>query len=297
MISSQRSFIPLSTYWRERFGGRVERVCLEAGFSCPNRDGTKGFGGCVFCDVRSFSGAASSGPVAEQLRAGIQRLRAKGITRVASYLQTNTNTHGPLEQIRSTLRAAVDAREVVALCIGTRPDCLSAPVLDVVSESAWGREVWLEIGLQSAEDRTLERLRRGHTRADFAQAVAGAQSRGLKVCAHVILGLPGESWEDEERTASFLRELGVEGVKLHQLSVVAGTVLEAMWRAGEVSLLDEATYARRAAQFLRACRPDIVVHRLVGDVAGDGLMGPRFHKSRVMEEIRRQLEVFRADGV
>jgi radical SAM protein (TIGR01212 family) len=179
--------------------------------------------------------------------------------------------------------------EVVALCVGTRPDCVPDPVLDLLARYRERWEVWLELGLQSARDDTLARLGRGHTAAQFADACRRARARGLMVCAHVILGLPGEGPGDEARTAAFLGDLGAEGVKLHHLAVVRGTALERSWRAGDLRLLEEAQYAARAVDFVRALPPRTILHRLVGDTAADRLLAPHYDKARAIRAIRRAL--------
>lgn len=280
----------LARHWRARFGERVQRVSLDAGFSCPNRDGTVGRGGCTFCDPASFAPSAGDPrPVGEQLRWGIERLRRRGIGKFAAYFQPHSNTYGPLERLRAAWAAALPFPDVVALCVGTRPDCVPDPVLDLLAEHLGRFEVWLELGLQSARDATLERLRRGHRAADFADACRRARERGIRVCAHVILGLPGEDAEDEARTARFLAALGVEGVKLHQLSVVRGTRLEAEWRREGFDLLTEEAYAARAAAFVAALPAETILHRLVGDVSDDRLVAPRYDKGRVLRRIREGL--------
>ncbi len=280
----------LARHWRSRFGERVHRVSLDAGLSCPNRDGTIGRSGCAFCDPASFSPAAGDPrPVAEQLAEGIRRLGRRGVRKVAAYFQPHTNTHGPLPRLRAAWDAVLPFPEVVALCVGTRPDAVPDPVLDLLAGYAGRLEVWLELGLQSAHDATLERLGRGHTVADFVDACQRARERGLLVCAHVILGLPGETPAHEAATAGLLAGLGVDGVKLHQLAVVRGTRLEGAWRRGEVEPLTEAAYARRAAAFVRRLPARTVLHRLVGDTDPERLLAPRFDKARVLRAIRAGL--------
>jgi radical SAM protein (TIGR01212 family) len=212
------------------------------------------------------------------------------VHRVAAYFQPHTNTHAPLPVLRGLWDGVLRFPEVVALCVGTRPDCVPGPVLDLLRSYQSRLEVWLELGLQSARDETLAALGRGHTTADFAAAAREAQALGLGVCAHVILGLPGEDAEDEARTADFLADLGVAGVKLHQLSVIRGTPLEDGWRRGAVHVLEQSAYVERAAAFVRRLPGGTVIHRLVGDVAGDRLLAPRFDKGRVVREIRDALE-------
>ena len=235
--------------------------------------------------------------MAEQLAAGIARLRRQGVNRFAAYFQPRTNTNAPLGKLAAAWDAATRPPEVVALCVGTRPDCVPDPVLDLLGRYAGEREVWLELGLQSARDATLVALNRGHDAGQFADACGRARERGLLVCAHVILGLPGEDAGDEARTAAFLVALGVEGVKLHQLAVVRGTPLETHWRAGEFAVLAEEEYVERAAGFCRHLPPATVLHRLVGDTAPERLLAPRFNKGRAVAAIRWRLGVgSRGDG-
>lgn len=290
LLNNPEPYPSLATHWQARFGERVRRVGLDAGLSCPNRDGTRGTGGCAFCDPASFAPCAGDPrSVGEQLAAGLERLTRQGVRRAAAYFQPHTNTYAPLPVLRGLWDAVLPFPEVVALCVGTRPDCVPDPVLGLLAGYGNPREVWLELGLQSAQDETLARLRRGHTAQDFADACRRARERGLKVCAHVILGLPGEGPGDEAATARFLAELGVEGVKLHHLAVVRGTELEGAWRRGEVQTLGEGEYAARAAAFVAALPPGTVLHRLVGDTAGDRLLAPRFDKGRVVRAVREAL--------
>lgn len=294
MMGDARAATPwpsLATHWKRRFGRTVWRVPIDAGFGCPHR-GAQGQGGCAFCDPASF--APSTGSVAtvtKQLKAGMTRLQRKGIDRFAAYFQPHTNTFGPLARLREVWDEAAAFDEVVALCVGTRPDCVDDPVLDLLASyrERFG-EIWLELGLQSANDATLTRINRGHDAAAFADGCARARARGLKVCAHVILGLPGETPDDEARTAAFVRRLGVEGVKFHHLAIVRGTALEASYADGEFEVLGPEEYARRAAAFVRGLDPGTVLHRLVGDSAGDRLIAPRYQKQGVVEAIRALLE-------
>lgn len=281
----------LASYWRARFGQPVQRVGLDAGLSCPNRDGTRGSSGCAFCDPASFAPCAGDRrTVPEQLAAGLARLRRRGVGRAAAYFQPHTNTYAPPAVLEGLWSSLLAFPQVAALCVGTRPDCVPDPILDLLARYRDRWEVWLELGLQSALDDTLARLGRGHTASQFAEACRRARARGLMVCAHVILGLPGEGPEDEARTAAFLADLGVDGVKLHHLAVVRGTPLERSWRQGELTLLEEAQYVSRAAAFVAALPPRTVLHRLVGETAGDRLLAPRYDKARAIRGIRRALE-------
>ncbi|MDF1554377.1 MAG: TIGR01212 family radical SAM protein [Deferrisomatales bacterium] len=282
----------IGAHWRARFGQPVRRVGLDPGFPCPHRDPRTGTG-CAFCDPASFTApSAATGPgrpVAEQLATGIAGLRRQGVNRFAAYFQPRTNTNASSGKLVAAWDVATRPPEVVALCVGTRPDCVPDPVLDLLAEYTGGREVWLELGLQSARNATLRALHRGHDAGQFADACRRARQRGLLVCAHVILGLPGEDAADEAHTAAFLAASGVEGVKLHQLAVVRGTPLEVRWRAGGLAVLDEAEYVDRTVAFCRQLSSATVLHRLVGDPAQERLLAPHFNKGRVVAAIRRRL--------
>lgn len=284
----------IGEHWKGRFGERVARISLDAGLSCPNRDGSRGREGCTFCDPASFSPSfGDRRPVAVQLQDGIRRLSASGrAAKFAAYFQPGTNTHAPIETLHGLWDSVTVFPEVVALCVGTRPDCLPEPVLELLASyrDRFG-EIWLELGLQSSHDATLERLGRGHTARDFQDAAGRARARGVRVCAHVILGLPGESANDEARTADFLVEAGVEGLKLHHLALVEGTRLAGEWRKGSLRVLEEAEYADRAAAFVRRLPEGTILHRLVGDSAADHLLAPRYDKARVLRTIRAALGV------
>jgi len=283
----------LSGYLRERFDAPVVKIPVDAGFSCPHRDGARGAGGCTFCANDSFSPAVRRVPVPVGLqiasaRAGYLRRRPGSLFWV--YFQPFTNTHGTLEALRSAYDQAL-LPDVVALSIGTRPDCVPDPVLDLLAGYAREREVWLELGLQSSNDATLSRIRRGHTAADFADAARRAASRGLKVLAHVILGLPGEGEREVRETAAFLARLPVRGVKIHHLYVARGTALEEEYLRGEVRLLAPGEHASLAADFLERTPPDVVVHRLVSDPGPGELVAPvwTLSKAEVLQAIVGEL--------
>jgi len=291
-------YYPFSKYLRERFGCKVSKVSLHAGFTCPNRDGTRGFGGCAYCVNESFSPAAGRPirPVAEQMAEGIASLRRRRKARkFFAYFQSFTNTYDSPERLRERYDAAVGFADVVGLSIGTRPDCVPEEVLDVVESYSDRLEVWLEFGLQSAHDRTLERINRGHDFATFVDAVERTSRRRINICVHVILGLPGETEEDMMATARALQALPIRGLKLHHLSVVRGTRMEEDYRAGKVRVLSAAEYVRVACDFLERVSPRVTVQRVVGETIGAGmLVAPRWPESKatvlrmITDEFRRR---------
>lgn len=288
----------LNSHLRARFGCRVQKIPVDAGFTCPNRDGTLATGGCVYCNARgSGTGAHARGiSIAEQIEAGKAALgRRYNARRFIAYFQAFSNTYAPVERLRAAYLEALGVDGVVGLSIGTRPDCIDEPVLDLLQEIARGRWVWLEIGLQSACDRTLERIGRGHDTACFLRAVAAAHARGLPVCAHVILGLPGEGLAEMHRTAETLAAVAIDGVKLHQLYVVNGTRLEALHRRGELRCLTQDEYVAAAVDVLERIPPDAVVQRLVGDPQPGELAAPAWSLDKAGTLKRLQAELERRD--
>ncbi len=257
---------------RRRFGGKAYKIALSTGFSCPNRDGTVGTGGCVFC---SGSGEfAETGEIRGQIARAKARVRKKlgDAPRYIAYFQSFTNTYGPLETQRRLFSAALADPEVVALSVATRPDCLPEEVLDLLEELRlkYGKPVWVELGFQTANEKTARLIRRGFGNEVFEKAVRDLDRRGIEPVAHLILGLPGETHEDEIGTLSFVSSLPVKGVKFHLLHVLRGTPL-ADW---DYTPLTRKDYIFRVTDLLRRLPPEITVHRLTGDGAKKDLVAP-----------------------
>jgi uncharacterized protein len=276
-FTTQRRYYPFSRFLRERFGGRVWRVTVDAGFTCPNVDGTVTTGGCVYCDNRSFSPnrRLPRTDVRTQVRRGIEILgRRHGAERFLAYFQAATNTHAPVGRLRQLYDSALDHPQVVGLAVGTRPDSVPDPVLDLLQEYARERYVCLELGLQSKHDRSLDWMNRGHHFDAFVDAVARCRGQGLDLCAHVILGLPGETTDDMLETADAIAELPVQAVKIHNLHVVRGTPMEAMYHAGTVPMPSRDAYVAVVCDFLERLPADVVIHRLNGDAPPDYLVAP-----------------------
>jgi radical SAM protein (TIGR01212 family) len=294
-FASGRRYYAFSRFLRQRFGTRVHRVTIDAGFTCPNVDGAVAVGGCVYCDNRSFSPnrRLPRTSVGEQVRRGVailqQRYRAEHFL---AYFQAATNTYAPVEKLRRLYDEALEHPQVIGLAIGTRPDCVGEPVLELIQQYARDRYVCLELGLQTIHDRSLDWMNRGHHFDAFLDAVHRCQGRGLDLCAHVILGLPGESAADMLATADALAALPVQAVKIHNLHVVRATPLEAMYRAGEVRLLDMVEYVQVVCDFLERLPPHMVIHRLNGDAPPDYLVAPAWclEKPALLRAIDAELE-------
>lgn len=286
-------YLDLNTHLRSRFGTRVQKISLDAGLTCPNRDGRVGAGGCLYCNPRgSGTGAAARGlSLTAQLQQGLARLKERyRAVKFIAYFQSFSNTYAPVAQLRRLYDEALAFPEVVGLSLGTRPDCLEDEVLELLAEYSRKRLLWLELGLQSAHDQTLKALNRGHDVACFTQAVARAASRGLEVVAHVILGLPGEGPDEMAATAAYLARLPLQGVKIHLLYVVKGSNLAGLFQAGAYTCLTEGQYVRLVVDFVELLPPQFVIHRLTGDPHRQELLAPGWclDKARVLGRIREE---------
>jgi radical SAM protein (TIGR01212 family) len=275
---------------REQFGCRIQKITLDAGLTCPNRDGTLGLGGCIYCNEKgSGTGAAlQSLSITDQIRNAksylVKRYKAKAFL---AYFQSYSNTYAPLHILKSLYEEALADPDVVGLSIGTRPDCVEDAVLDLLGDYARERLIWLEYGLQSAHDATLARIRRGHTVGAFTDAVRRTRSRGLPVCAHVILGLPGEGRREMLATARFLADSDIQAVKIHLLYVVRGTALDTWYRNGLYHCLTRDEYVSIVSEFLTLLPPQMIIQRLTGDPHPEELVAPTWslEKRRNLEAI------------
>jgi hypothetical protein len=292
----ERYFRTFSRYLKERFGEKVYRICIDAGFGCPNRDGTIAKGGCAYCSPRgSWSVDGSEIPLELQVRREIERVRRRyGANKYIAYFQAYTNTYAPPERLKAIYNAVVNADEgIVGMAIGTRPDCVDREKLELIaSYKERNLEVWMEYGLQSASDETLRLIGRGHTVADFRDAVMMTEDYELGVIAHVIIGLPGEGRSHVLKTASFLADLGVSGVKLHNLNIIEGTRMADWYREGKVKPLEREEYAELVVDFLERSDPSLLVVRLVTDSNPRFLIAPTWslRKQEAIEAIIKAFE-------
>lgn len=264
-------------YLRQRFGGRVQKVSLNGGFTCPNVDGTVTTGGCVFCDNRSFSPSrrVPRTEIRRQLDEGIRRLRWRyDVERFLAYFQPATNTYAPVDRLRGLYEAALDHPQVVGLAIGTRPDCVPDDVLELLEELAGRTYLSVEYGLQTIHDRSLDWMNRGHHYDAFLDAMQRSRDRGFEICVHLIVGLPGESVDDLLATADELARLDVAAVKIHNLYAVKNTPLAEWVAEGQVRLMERDEYVSRVVDVLERLRPTCIVERVSGEAPPEYLVGP-----------------------
>ncbi len=285
-----------NTYLREIFGERVQKIALDAGLNCPNRDGTLSREGCLFCDAR---GSGTGGRIHRGLSIAQQIDKARAFLsrrykarKFIAYFQSFTNTYAPIMHLKAIYDEALAQEDMVGLSVATRPDCVDEEVMALLAGYGSTHLVWVEYGLQSAHDRTLKRINRGHGAACFERSVHMARTYSLNICAHVILGLPGEDPEMMHETARFLSALPIQGVKIHLLYVVAGTPLAVLYQTGEYGCLEQMAYADLAVDFLERLPPELIIQRLTGDPKPSELVAPDWatDKSRNLLLIQQRLE-------
>lgn len=294
-----RLYRSFSSFLHETFGERVYKVSIDAGFTCPNRDGTLGTGGCSYCNNQGFSHntRAASRPVREQVLDGIEHMsRRYKARKFIAYFQAYTNTYAPVDRLKELYDEAFCHPDIVGLSIGTRPDCVGEPVLDLVENYAERCHVWLELGLQSARNSTLARINRGHMVEVFEDAVKRIKKRSnILACAHVILGLPGETRRDMLASADLITRLGVDGVKIHLMHVLRNTPIEDLYNRGEFEPFTMDQYANLVADHLEQLAPEVVIQRLTADAPPDMLVAPEW-ASRKKETIAHIEKVLRRRG-
>ncbi|MEA1922449.1 MAG: TIGR01212 family radical SAM protein [Pseudomonadota bacterium] len=279
-----KPYYDLKSYYRNHFDERVYKVQVDAGFTCPNRDGSRGWGGCSYCDGRGSQlrqqGQLPS--VREQLEEG-KRLykRLRKATRFVAYFQTFTNTYGELARLRELYEEALSVDEIVGLSVGTRPDSITPEVVDLLAEFSPDYDVWIEYGLQSMHAESLARINRGHSLEEFERAVEMLSGSGIKLCAHAIIGLPWESREMVFQTADFVAHLPIDGIKIHSLLLLKGTPLYADFLAQPFSLLSRAEYVSRVAGFLERLSPEVVVQRLTAEGYRDIFVAPDWARNKL----------------
>jgi radical SAM protein (TIGR01212 family) len=282
-------------YLYNLFGCRVQKVSLDAGLTCPNRDGRKGVGGCIYCDRRgSGTGNYSHTPsIRDQLQKGMAFLRRRyGAEKFIAYFQSFSNTYAPPAVLKGLYEEALSVEGVVGLAVGTRPDCVTPKILDLLAGFQERYLVWLEYGLQSFVPLTLERINRGHTVEDFLKAVAETRKRAIPVCVHVILGLPGEGLKECLYTADRLGEVDIQGLKIHSLYIHRGTVLEKWYEEGKYRPLDQEEYVEWVCRFLERCPPEWIIQRLTGDPDPKELVAPLWalKKQETLQMIHNRLK-------
>lgn len=294
MKYNSRRYYPFSQFLRERFDCKVYKLPIDAGFTCPNRDGKIGYGGCTYCYNPSFSPSIllQKSSISLQIKYRKALLKRKGkVNKFLVYFQSYTNTYAKVKILKRLYDEAIQDKDVIGFCIGTRPDCVPDEVLDLIESYAQDYHIWLEYGLQSIHDETLLRIRRGHNFAQFEDAVKRTQGRNIFICVHIILGLPGEAKEDILETARALARMRIDGIKLHHFQVVKKTELVRDFQRGEFKVLSSEEYIKLVCDVLELLPARITIQRLVGEVLQDKmLVAPRWNlnKHKILSAIDQE---------
>jgi radical SAM protein (TIGR01212 family) len=276
-MNKKKRYSDYNTYLRQLFGQRVQKITIDAGLSCPNRDGLLSRKGCIYCNSKgSGSGLFARGlSIKEQIKTGkvgmIKKYKAK---KFLAYFQSYSNTYTTCDHMKQMFDEALSCDGMVGMAIGTRPDCIDTQKLDLIESYTNKYLVWLEYGLQSAHDATLKIMNRGHTVKDFFNAVQLTRGRGINICAHVILGLPKEDKKMMLETAKILADSPINGVKIHLLYVIKGTVLDKMWKSGEYIPMGQKEYVETVCDFLELLPDRVIIQRITGDPHPDELRAP-----------------------
>ncbi len=261
---------------QRRYGEKVHKLTLHGGFSCPNRDGTLGRGGCTFCNVASFADetAQQLSVTAQLTQRATEVNRAK---RYLAYFQAYTSTYAEVEKLKAMYEEALKSADIVGLCVGTRPDCVPDAVLELLAHyKDQGFEIWLELGLQTANDKTLQRINRGHDFACYDRITRKARALGLNVCTHLIVGLPGDTRIDHIETMDRVIDIGTDGIKLHPLHIVDGSIMAKAWRAGRLDAISLEDYVESASEMILRTPPHVVYHRVSANARKPTLLAPEW---------------------
>ncbi len=290
-----RRYHSLDSYLKESFGEKLYKLALDGGMTCPNRDNTVGQGGCIFCSGEGSGDFAAKycGDINAQLEAAKTSVAAKfDGERYIAYFQSFTNTYAPPERLRELFVPVIMRDDIAVLDIATRPDCLPPEVLSLISELSAVKPVWVELGLQSADDLTAKLINRCYPTSVYDEAVKNLHDAGAQVITHMIIGLPGETEQDMLSTARHIAQCGSDGIKLQLMHILEGTVLAQMFRRGEFRALEEDEYISIVAQIISILPPEMVIHRLTGDGDREKLIAPRWSldKRRVMNKINHELK-------
>lgn len=283
----------LSEHYREKFGCKVYKLSLDGGFTCPNRDGTLGSRGCIFCSGSAEFAEGGPDPIRQQLERAKARVAAKNKGgKYIAYFQAFTNTYAPVERLQALYEAAIAPEEVVGLSIGTRPDCLGDDILDLLSRINRRKPVCVELGLQTIHPETVRYIRRGYETAQYVDAAARLKAAGIEVVTHIILGLPGETEEMMLSTTQAAVDAGTDGIKFHLLHVLKGTDLEQEYRQGRFRCLSLEEYGCLLKKCVALLPDTVVIHRITGDGDKRTLVAPLWSadKKRVLNYLHRVLE-------
>lgn len=294
IYSDGKPYYSLNSAYRERFGKKAVKVSLDAGFTCPNRDGTLGTRGCIFCSARGSGDFAAIGnTIAEQIEYGKKQQKWQGLSPCyIAYFQAFTNTYAPVAKLKALYEQALCCDDIVGISIATRPDCLQKEVIALLEEINQKTALWVELGLQTIHQHSVERIHRGYSNDVFEKAVMELSQKNIEIVVHIILGLPYETKQDMLSTIEYINQFPVKGVKLQLLHVLEDTDLADYYQKGNFDTLSLEEYVDIVCDCIEHLRDDIVIHRLTGDGNGEKLIAPLWSKQKrlVLNTIHKTLK-------
>ena len=281
----------LNTYLKEKFGERTLKICIDAGFTCPNRDGTKSVGGCIFCGERGSGEHLKNIDIAEQVKKHLESYRGERANKFIVYFQNFTNTYDTIENLKKKYDSALVDDRIVGIQIATRPDCVNEDVAKLLSSYSNKYYVCVELGLQTVNETTGKLINRCYTNEDFVKAVDVLRKYNIDIVTHIMVGLPGESHEDIVLDVNFINKLDIQGLKIHSTYVINDTKLNKMYEEGIYSPISLEYYLDELCYIITHIRKDIILHRISGDAPKDMLVAPSWnsHKKLVLNGIDKIL--------
>ena len=282
IMNDMERYRHLNEYYKEKFGERTLKICVDGGFTCPNRDGTKGYGGCIYCSEKGSGELINKVQgITEQIKYYFTTYRAERANKFIVYFQNFTNTYDTIENLKAKYDAALIDDRIIGISIGTRPDCINEEIAKLLKAYTKKYYVCVELGLQTANDKIGEIINRRYTSNDFTKAVEILNKYDIDVITHIMVGLPGETHQDVMDTVDFINKHKVQGVKIHSTYVVENTKLAQMYKNGEYKALDIDDYIETLIDIMTHLRPDIIVHRISGDSPKDILVAPNWNKHKM----------------
>lgn len=282
----------LNKYLKEKFGERTLKICIDSGFTCPNRDGTVGTGGCIFCSEKGSGEHIKYNDIQTQIKNHLNSYRGERANKFIAYFQNFTNTYDTIENLKARYDAALCDERVVALSIATRPDCIDEDICKLIASYKSKLDVWVELGLQTSNDKTGKLINRGYNSSQFTKAVDLLNKYNIEVVTHIMVGLPNENFEDIKNTVNFLNDHNIQGLKIHSCYVVENTVLAKMYKSGAYTPITLEYYLESAIYILTHINPDIIIHKVSGDAPKDLLLAPEWnlHKKWIMNGLDKLLK-------
>lgn len=282
----------LNKYLKEKFGERTLKICIDAGFTCPNRDGNVGTGGCIFCSEKGSGEHIKYNDIQTQIKNHLNSYRGERANKFIAYFQNFTNTYDTIENLKARYDAALCDEKIVALAIATRPDCINEEICKLIASYKSKLDVWVELGLQTSNDQTGKLINRGYLSSRFSKAIELLNKYHIEVVTHIMVGLPNETFEDIKNTVDFLNKHNIQGLKIHSCYVVDNTVLAKMYKSGNYTPITLEYYLETASYILTHINPEIIIHKISGDAPKDLLLAPEWnlHKKWIMNGLDKLLK-------